>query len=73
MEEGVAILCVFERSRGFMHSVSLGKATVLWLVAIMEELLNAEVSKEFLKSSRMGSKSFIIQRREQRLSLFGHW
>jgi hypothetical protein len=60
-------------SMGVIDSVSLGKATVLWLVAIMEELLNAEVSKEFLKSSRMGSKSFIIQRREQRLSLFGHW
>jgi hypothetical protein len=32
-----------------MRSVSFGKAFVLWLLAIMVEVLNAEATKEFLK------------------------
>jgi hypothetical protein len=34
--EGVSVLLVFERSRGCMRFVSLGKETMHWLVAIME-------------------------------------
>jgi hypothetical protein len=30
MEEGGSVLCVFERSKGIMHSLSLGKGTVQW-------------------------------------------
>lgn len=45
-----------------MCSVPLGKAFVLWLVAIVEELY-AEATKEILNSSREGSKAFIVQRR----------
>lgn len=61
LDEGVHVLRVSERSKGFMHSVSLGKVIVLWLVDFMEELLNVEVTKEFLKSTRVGSKAFIVQ------------
>lgn len=49
-----------------MHSMSLGKAFVLWLLAIVVEVLNAETRKEFLKSSRVGSKAFIVQRHANR-------
>lgn len=45
-----------------MCFVSLGKATAHWLVAIVAELLNVEVTKEFLKSSIVGSKAFTTQR-----------
>jgi hypothetical protein len=70
MEEGVSVLRVFERSRGFMRSISMGKVIVQWLLAIMEELLKAEAIKEFLKSSIVGSKAYIVQRSANR---FGHY
>jgi hypothetical protein len=36
----------------------------------MEEVLNAEVAKEFLKKSRAGSKVFFVQRNVNRSDLF---
>lgn len=63
MEEGVSILRVIERSRGLVRSVSsLGRVIVNWLLATMEELLLAEALKDFLKSSKVGSKAFIANR-----------
>jgi hypothetical protein len=61
MEEGVHVLCVFERGRGFMCYVSLGKAFMPWLVAIVEELY-AKATKEILNSFREGSKAFTVHR-----------
>lgn len=45
-----------------MHIVSLGKVSVIWLLATMEALCLAKGSKEFVKSSRVGSKSLIAKR-----------
>jgi hypothetical protein len=70
MEEGVSVSRGFERSRGIMCSTSMGKVTVLWLLAILEELLKAETSKVFLKFTRVGSKAYIVQRCANR---FGHY
>lgn len=59
-EVGGSVLQVFERSKGSVHSVFLEKVTVSWLLVTMEALLQAEGSKEFVKSSRVGNKAFII-------------
>lgn len=69
MEVGIPVLLIFE-SRGYMRSVSLGKASILWLLAVMEEVLNIEVAKEFLKKNRAGSKVFFVQRNANRSGLF---
>lgn len=42
-----------------MHSVLLSRASVNWLLATIGDLLLAEASMEFLKSSGLGSKAFI--------------
>jgi hypothetical protein len=59
-EEGVSILRVYEKSRGFVRLVSLGKVSVLWLM-VTRALLQVEHSKYFVKSSRVGIKAFIAQ------------
>lgn len=61
MKVGIPVLRIFERSRGYMRSISLGKASILWLFSIMEEVLNAEVTKEFLKKNSAGSKVFFVK------------
>jgi hypothetical protein len=70
MEDGVFVLCVFKRSRGVMRSISMGKVTVQWLFAVLEELLKAEASKVVLKSSKVGSKAYIVNRCANRFSRF---
>lgn len=60
-EDGASVLQVFERSRGSICSI-LGKVTVSWMLATMEPLPQAEGEKEFMKSSRLGSKEFTVQR-----------
>lgn len=45
-----------------MFFFSLGKEIVHWLVAIVAELLNVEVTMEFLKSSIVSFKAFMAQR-----------
>lgn len=72
MEEGVSVSRVFERSRGIMHSISMGNVTVLWLLAILEELLKVEASKVLLKSSRVGSKAHTLSRGVQ-IDLVAIW
>jgi hypothetical protein len=57
----MSILWVFERDRGPVRSVFLGKVIVSWLLDTMESLFPAEGAKEFVKFSRVGSKAFIIQ------------
>ena len=69
MEVGVPVLRIFE-SRSYMRSVSLGKASILWLLAVMEEVLNTEVAKEFFKKNRAGSKVFFGQRNANRSGHF---
>jgi hypothetical protein len=56
------VLLVSKRSRGSIHSVFLGKVTVSWLLATFEALQQAEGLKEFVKSSRVGNKAFIVWR-----------
>jgi hypothetical protein len=34
--------------------------SVYWLLATIKELLEAEASKKFTKSSRVGSKAYIV-------------
>jgi hypothetical protein len=58
-EDGASVLRVFE-SRGSIRSV-LGKVAVIWILATMEPLPQAEGEKEFMKSSRLGSKEFTVQ------------
>lgn len=64
------VLWVYERSRAFVRSVSLGKASVLWLLDIMRALLQAESSKEFVEFLRMGIKAFIAQHGSHRFGCF---
>lgn len=45
-----------------MRFVSVGRVSVNWLLATVEDFLLAEASKEFLRSSKVGSKAFIAQR-----------
>jgi hypothetical protein len=47
MEEGASVLRVFERSRGLVRFVSLGRVIVNWLLATIEELLLAKALKSF--------------------------
>jgi hypothetical protein len=51
--------------------VSLGKVSVIWLLATMEALYLAGGSKVFVKSSRVGSKAFIAKRYLNKFGLFG--
>jgi len=44
LEKGISVLRFFERSRGFMRSISIGRVIVHWLLATMERLLEAEES-----------------------------
>jgi hypothetical protein len=57
--EGVSVLRVYERSRGLVQSISMGKVTVSWLLDTVRALLQVDSSKEFVKSSRVGVKDFI--------------
>lgn len=59
-EVGVSIRRVFERSRYSVHSVFLDEGTVNCLLAPMEARLKTKGSKEFVKSSRVGNKAFIV-------------
>lgn len=61
VEEGVSVLWIFERSRGVLRSVFLGKVSVAWLLDMVEALTQAEGLKECLKSSRVGSRAFLAQ------------
>jgi hypothetical protein len=56
---GGLVLRVYQKSRGILHSMSLGRVSVNWLLATMEDLLLVEALKEFLKSSRVGSNALI--------------
>lgn len=40
--EGVAVLQIYERSRGILCSVFLGEVSVAWLLAIVEALSQVE-------------------------------
>lgn len=53
------VLRIYERSRGVLCSVFLGKVSVIWLLATMEALSQVEGLKEFVKSSKVGNKAFI--------------
>lgn len=44
-EVDVWVLLVFERNRGFVHLVLLGKVTVSWLLDTIESLSQAEGAK----------------------------
>jgi hypothetical protein len=44
MEVGIPVLCIFERSRYYVRSVFLGKALNFWLLAVMEEVIDAELT-----------------------------
>jgi hypothetical protein len=70
LKVGISVLRIFERSRGYMCYVSLGKASILRSLPVMEEVLNAEVAKEFLQKSKAGSKVFFVQRSVNRSDLF---
>jgi hypothetical protein len=52
------VLQGYERSRGLVHSVSLGNTSVSWLLDTTRTLLQLEHSKEFVKSWRVGIKSW---------------
>jgi len=62
LEKGISVLRFFERSRGFMRSISIGRVIVHWLLATMERLLEAEESMELLKSYRDGFEAFFLSR-----------
>jgi hypothetical protein len=49
--------------------LSMGKETGM-VVSIIEELLSADAAKKFLKSSRVGSKAFVIQSRANRFGSY---
>jgi hypothetical protein len=59
-EVRISVLRVYERSRGSVRSVFLGRVTVSWLLATMEALQQAEGSKELVKPSRVGNKVFAV-------------
>lgn len=44
MEVGIPVLCIFESSRYYMLPVFLGKASSFWLLAVMEEVIKAELA-----------------------------
>jgi hypothetical protein len=52
--EGHSVLCFVKRSRGVSRAVHMGKVTVEWLLACIEELVRGEGPKEFIKSSIVG-------------------
>lgn len=62
------------RSCGFLREVGvclvLGKVAVIWMLATMESLPQAEGRKEFVKFSSVGNKTFTAQRFANK---FGHF
>jgi hypothetical protein len=59
--EGASVVRLEER-RGFSGLVFLGAQCTAWLVSMVEELLWFPGDKEFVKSSREGSKVIIVRR-----------
>jgi hypothetical protein len=60
-KEGISVLRLYESCRGIVHFVSFGRVSVHWLLATMEAPQVAKGLKEFLKSSIVSSKAYIVQ------------
>lgn len=58
---GVSVVRIFEKSSGVLRSIVLWKVIVLWLFATMEVVPQVEGMKEFVRSSRVGSKASVSQ------------
>lgn len=60
VDEGVSILRIFERSKGILKSVFLGKGSGLWLETV-KDMLQVEGQKLFTKTFWFGSRAFLAQ------------
>jgi hypothetical protein len=56
VEEGTLVVCFVERSKGVYRVVFLGK---IRLLAIVEAMVKGDNLKGFVRTSRVGSKSYI--------------
>jgi hypothetical protein len=56
VEEGTLVVCFVERSKGVYQVVFLGK---IRLLAIVEAMVKGDNLKGFVRTSRVGSKSYI--------------
>lgn len=56
--EGASGLCLVEISRGVARAVYVGKVNVVWLLFVVEKLVQGEVTTKFVKSPRDGNKVF---------------
>jgi hypothetical protein len=61
VDEEVSILQIFERSKGILRTVFLGKTSGSWLETV-KDLLQAEGQKVFAKKFRFSSRAFLAQR-----------
>lgn len=60
MEEGTSVLHFVERSVGVSRVVFLDKISLAWLLANVEAMVKGESFKEFVRSSRVGGKAYIV-------------
>lgn len=60
VKEGTSVLRFVERSKGSPERCFW--ANSVWLLATVEAMVNGESLKEFVRSSRVGSKAYIAQR-----------
>jgi hypothetical protein len=68
-EVGVPVLRIFE-SRSYMRSVSLGKASILWLLAVMEEVLNTGWPRNFLRKTEQARKFSLVSEMRTEVAVF---
>jgi hypothetical protein len=50
-----------------MRSISLGEASIIWLLAVMEEVLNTEVAKK-----NIAGKFSLFSKMQIEVAFFGH-
>jgi hypothetical protein len=53
------MLQIFERNKGNVQSICLGKVNISWLLAIVDELVLEEETKEFWRRSSVGFQAFL--------------
>jgi hypothetical protein len=58
---------------GVSEAVLLVKVSVAWLLGTMESLLQGDVPKDFMKSSKVGNKVFITKRSFNSLAITSIW
>jgi hypothetical protein len=61
-EAGTNGICIIERGKNYMSSITLGKEGATWVQSLMVEATNTSSNKQLLKTFREANKVFVCQK-----------